>query len=127
MQARQHPQHFGLACIHPDRRADRIENVDGFGLAQLPGARDEGVRLGCQCANRAQVDHIGAEFGIERFFKISRDFGMFPTPEHPEFRNPGNFGGETDTTGAVDATGHDRFDQRAHMLVFDRALVLFEP
>ena len=35
----------------------------------------------------------------------------------------GDLRGEAHAAGAMDAAGHDRLDQRPHILVFDRALV----
>ena len=41
-------------------------------------------------------------------------------------RHAGDFGGEADAAGAMDAAVHHRLDQRADVLVLDRALVLAE-
>src|SRR5690606_9993021 len=38
----------------------------------------------------------------------------------------GHFGDEPHAARALDAAGHDRLDQRAHVLFFDRALVFVE-
>src|SRR5262249_16596974 len=45
-------------------------------------------------------------------------------PGGAEIGNAGNFGGEADAARAMDATRHDRLDERPHIFVFDRALLL---
>ena len=44
-------------------RADRVHHVDRFGLGQLPGPRLEGVGLGGQRADRAEVDDVALQLG----------------------------------------------------------------
>src|SRR6185503_14871692 len=58
VEARQDAQHGWAAGIDPNVRADGIEHVDRFRLAQFPGPRDEGIRFGGQGADRAQIDNV---------------------------------------------------------------------
>ncbi len=51
---------------------------------------------------------------------------MFSAAEQAELGHARNLGREAHAARAVDAAGHNRLDQRAHMLVLDRALVLLE-
>ena len=126
VQARQHPHDLGAAAVDPNVGADGIHDVDRFGLAQFPGPRREGIGLGGQRADRAQVDHVAGEFGGQRALQISRDLHMLAAMERADFLDARNFFGKADAAGAMDAAGHDRLDQRPHFLVVHRALVFLE-
>src|SRR6202041_1862570 len=54
------------------------------------------------------------------------DFHVLATPGCAEIGHPGDFRREADAARALDAAGHDRLDQRAHIFVVYRALVLVE-
>jgi hypothetical protein len=56
------------ARVDADVRADGVHHVDRLGLAQLPRARVEGVGLGGQRADRAEIDDVALQFGRQRAF-----------------------------------------------------------
>ena len=126
IEARQHPHHLRPARIDADVAALRIHHIDGFGLAQFPGPRVEGIRLGGQRAHRAQIHHIAGQFAGEGLFQIGGDFHVLAAAGGAQIGHARDFGGEAHAAGALDAAGHDGLDQRAHIFVFDRALVLVE-
>ena len=49
---------------------------------------------------------------------------MLTPVEQADVLGPRDFGGEAHAAGALNTAGHDRLDQRPHVLFFDRALVL---
>ena len=92
-------------------------------LFEFPRARVEGVGLGGQRADRAEVDDVALQLGGHRLLEIGGDLGILAAADQAEFGNAGDFGGEADAARAVDAAVHHRLDQRADILVFDGALV----
>ena len=126
VQARQHPQHLAATGVDPDIAADRIQHVDRLGLAQLPRAGIEGVGLGGQGADRADVDHVAGQFRRDRLFDIGADLHMLTAPGGAELGRAGDLVGEPDAAGAVDAPCHEGLDQRPEILLLDRPLVLLE-
>ena len=126
VEARQHAHHLRPARIDADVAALRVHHVDAFGLAQFPGPGVEGVGLGGQRADRAEIDHIAGKFAGERLFQIGGDLHVLAAAGGAQIGHAGDFGGEAHAAGALDAAGHDRLDQRPHIFVFDRALVLVE-
>src|SRR5690606_27152795 len=99
-------------------------HVDGLGLLQLPRAVVILPRTVRQRAHRAQVVDVARQFAVDVLFQIGRDLGAFAARDHADVRDARHFGDEADATGALDAPRHERLDRRAHVLFFDRALVL---
>ncbi len=122
--ARQDAQHFRPARIDADIAADRIEHVDAVHLVQLPRPRDEGVGLRGQRADRAEIDDISGQLGVQRALDIGADFHVLATPGRAEFRHAGDLGDEADAARAMYAARHHSLHQRAEILVLHRALVL---
>src|SRR5581483_10156771 len=122
--ARQDAHDLAAARIDPDRRAERVHHVDRFGLAELPRACRERVRLGGERADRTEIDDAALQLRGHRLFQISRDLHVLAAPGGAELGHAGDLGGEAHTAGALDAAVHRGLDQRAEILVLDRALVL---
>ena len=57
--ARQHAHHGRAAAVDADRRTQRVHDVDALRLLQLPRPRLEGVGLGGERTDRAQIDDVG--------------------------------------------------------------------
>ncbi len=127
VEPRQHAQHLPVARIEADAAADRVRHVDRFGLGQLPRPGEEGVGLRGQGADRAQIDDVGRQLRAQRPLDIGADLHVLAAPGGPELLHPGNFGQKADAARAVDAARHVGLDQRAEILVADRALALLEP
>ena len=70
VQARRHPQHSSAAAANNDVAANGIHHVDRIGLLQLPRPRLEGIGLGGERADRAQINHVARHFGGDGFFQI---------------------------------------------------------
>ena len=126
VQERNHPLHLAVPGIDPDVAAHRVHHVDGFGLGEFPGPRVEGVGLGGQRADRAQIDDVARQLRGERLLEIGADLHMLAAPGGAELLDAGDLGHESDAARAVDAARHVGLDQRAEILVGHRALVLGE-
>src|SRR5579862_5775183 len=124
MEARQDAQHGGPARIDADVGANRVEHVDRFGLAQLPRPRREGIRLRGQGADRTEIDDVGGELGAERLADESVDLHILAAPDAAEISDARDIADESNAAGAMDTAIHAGRDQRAEILIFDRALVL---
>ncbi len=122
--ARQHAHHLVGAAVDADRRAQGVHHVDALGLLQLPGPGVEGVGLGGQRADRAEVDDVGRKLAQHRLFQIGGDLHVLAARDQADLGLAGHLGDEADAAGALDAAGHHRLDQRAHELLFDGPLVL---
>ena len=59
-------------------------------------------------------------------FEIGGDLHILAATGGPQFRHAGDFAGEAHASGAVDASGHDGFDEGAHVFFLDGALVFRE-
>ena len=95
-----------------------------LGLAELPGPGVEGIGLGGQRADRAEVDDVALQLRGHRLLEIGRDLHVLAAADRAELRHAGDLGREAHAAGALDAAVHRRLDQRPDVLVFDRALVL---
>ena len=95
-------------------------------VLQLPRARDEGVGLRRQRADRAEVDHVAAELGGHRLLDVGADFHVLAAEDRAELLDARDLVGEADAARAMDAARHDRLDQRPDILVAHRALALVE-
>ena len=124
--ARQDAHDLAPAGIDADGRADRVHDVDQLGLVQLPRPRGEGIGLGRERADRAEIDHVALQLGGHRLLEIGRDLHVLAAADGAELRHAGDLGHEPDAARAVDAAVHDGLDEDAHILVLDRALVLVE-
>src|SRR4051812_3725309 len=105
--ARQYAQDLPAASIEADVRADRVHHVDTGRLAQLPWPRLEGIRLGSQRADRAEIDDIAGEFAGHRAFEIAGDLHVLAAADRADLLDAGDLLGEADAAGALDAAGHD--------------------
>ena len=106
--------------------AHRVHHVDGLGLGELPGPGVEGVGLGGQRADRAEIDDIARQFRGERLLDIGADLHVLAAPGGAELFDARDLGDEADAARAVDTARHVGLDQRAEILVRHGALVLGE-
>ena len=125
IQTWQHAEHFARPGVDPDVRTHRIVHVDALGLCQFPRPRVEGIGFARQRTDWAQVNDIAGHFGSHRLLQ-RRDFHIARTANRADQGNACNLIRKANAAGAVDAAGHDRLDQRTHILVWHRPLVLFE-
>ncbi len=126
MGARQDAHHLATARIDADIGTHRIHDIDGLGLAQLPGPRLEFIGLGRQGAHRAEIDDVALELGGHGALEIGGDLHVLAAADGAQLLDPADFGGEAHAAGALDAAVHRGLDQRADIFVLDRALVLGE-
>ena len=81
--ARQDPHHLPALGIDADAGAERVHDVDRLGLGQLPGPRGEGVGLGDQRADRAEVDDVALQVRFQRLAQIGVISASSPRPVWP--------------------------------------------
>ena len=60
---------------------------------------------------------------LGRLLEIGGDLHVLAAPQRADFIHAGDLFGEAHAAGAVNAAGHDRLDQRAHVFLGHRALV----
>ena len=123
IEARQHAQHIIAPRIDANVRADRIHHIDGFSLLQFPRPRIKRIGLRGQRTDGAEINHIGRKLARQGLFEIGGDFHIFAAANGPKLGHASHFGRKTDAACALDAARHHRFDQRAHILFFNRALI----
>ena len=124
--ARQDAHHLALADVDADVRADRVHHVDAGHAAQLPRAHLEDLRLLQQRADRAYVGEVAGELAADRLLEIGGDLAVLAAVEHADLVDARDFAAEANAAGALDAAGHRGLDDRTHIFVVDRALVLLE-
>ena len=100
-----------------------ITSIDSV-FVELPRPRREGVGLRGERADRAEIDHVALQLRGHRLLEIGGDLHVLAAADGAELRHAGDLGHEADAARAVDAARHDGLDQRADILVLDRALVL---
>ena len=88
--------------------------------------RLEGVGPRRQRADRAQVDDVALQLREHRVLEIGGDLHVLAAADGAEVGHAGDLRRETNAARAMDAARHERLDQRADILVLDRALVLGE-
>ena len=111
--------------VDADRRADRVHHVDRIRSWSVPTAapgRRKGFEVSAPTGQRSMTLPCSSE--VIALFEIGGDLGILAAADQAELGNAGDLGGEADAARAVDAAVHDRLDQRADILVLDRALVL---
>ena len=124
---RQDAHHLALANVDADVRADRVHDVDSGHALQFPRTLLEQLRLLEERPDRADVGEVARKLGRHRLFEVRGDLAVLAAVEHADLRSPGHFVGKADAARALDAAGHRGLDDRAHVLVVDRPLVLLEP
>ena len=105
-------------------RSQAIVRGDRIVLLNFPCARGETIRFGRQRADRAEIDHVARQLRGHGALEIGRDLHVLAAKDRADLLDPGDLGREADAARAMDAAGHDRLDQRPHLLVGDGALVL---
>src|SRR6185369_5237393 len=101
--ARQDAHDLAPARIDADGRADRIHDIDRLRLAELPRPRREGVRLGGERADRAEIDHVALQLGAHRLLEVGGDLHVLAAADGAELGHAGNLGSEANAARAVDA------------------------
>jgi len=119
----QHALDHVVLGLHDQVRAQRIVRAHRAPARQLPGAGGEAEGLGGEGADRAEVDDVAREFGIDRLLDEGHDLGVLAAEGQAELHLTRDFLGETHAAGAVDAARHVGRHQRAEVLVHHDALL----
>ena len=126
MQARQNAQYRTTPRIDPNVRTNGIHRINRGRLAQLPRARGEGVRLGRQRTHGTNIHEVARHLGLHSLLN-GGNFRVLTTVQQADVFCARHFRRKANAACALDTARHDRFDQGAHVLFFDRALVLRKP
>ena len=96
----------------------RIVRADGLAARQLPGTGAVTKRLAGQRADRADVNHVARQLGVNRHADKGFNFGILAAVRHAQLHHAGDFLTKAHTTCAVDAAAHLLHgDQRPDILV----------
>ena len=91
------PEHLPGPVGHHDVAAHTVQDIDGLGLAGLPGPRHEGVGLGSESSNGAQIDHVARELRHEHLLDVGADLHLVAATSSAEVFHSSNLGAEPDT------------------------------
>ena len=119
-----HDAHHAIAFhLHDEIAAERIVRRHRTAPRELPGPRRVAERLRGQRADRADVDHVAGQLGVDRVADERDDLRVLAATDHAELHDAGDFLAEADAARALDATRHllGR-DERPQVLVEDDAL-----
>ena len=120
---RQHAHHPVLLHLHHQVGAEAVVRRDRLAPRQLPGARLVAERLGGQRADRAEVDHVARQLGVDRLADEGDDLGVLAAADEAELHHAGDLLAEAHAARALDAAAHLlRRDQRAQLLSEDDSL-----
>ena len=124
--ARQDAHHLALADVEANVRTDGVHHVDARHAPKLPRPLFEQLRLLEQRSDRADVGQVTGELTVDGALEVGRDLAVFAAVEHADLIDARDFFRKANAARALDATGHRGLDDRAHVLVVDRPLVLLE-
>ena len=100
--------------------------TDRLAARQFPGAGAVAERPAGQGANRAGVDHVARQFGINRLADKGFNFCMLAAVRHAKFHDTGDFLAEAHAACALDAAAHFLHrNQGADILASHYALFFF--
>ena len=74
---RQHTHYFGTLDLDDQIGAEAVMRADRLAARELPGASAVTEGFGRQGTNRAQIDHIARQLGIDCLANKRGDLGMF--------------------------------------------------
>src|SRR5690606_32589334 len=86
--------------------------------------RGERIRLRGERTDGAEIDDIARQLGGHGLFEIGRDLHVLAAAGRAQFLHARYFSRETDAARAVNAPRHESLDQRPHIFLGNRALVL---
>ena len=92
--------------LHDQVRTEAVMRADRFAARQFPRTGAVAERLRGQCADRAQVDHVARQFGVDRLAHEGHDFRVFAAADHAQLHHAGHFLAKAYATGALDAARH---------------------
>ena len=101
--------------IDDDVGADGVQDVDRFGPPQFPGSRDEGVGLGRQRADGADVDDVTRQLAGEHLLDVGADLQVVASARRPQLFHARDLVAETNASGAL------RFDRKIPALTFSQS------
>ncbi len=123
---RHHAHHLAVLDLHDQVGAGGIVGRDALAARQLPGAGAVAEGLAGERADRADVDHVARQLGVDRTTDEGLDLGMLAAVGHAQFHHAGDFLAEAHAAGALDAAAHFLHgDQRADVLGEHHALFFF--
>ena len=92
--------------LHDQVGTEAVMRADRFAARQFPRTGAVAERLRRQCADRAQVDHVARQFGIDRLADKRHDFRVLAAADHAQLHHAGHFLAKAYAAGALDAARH---------------------
>ena len=87
--------------VNDDVTSDGIQNVDGLGSPHFPGASGEGVGLGGQRADGANVDDVAGELAGEHLLDVGADLQVVASTRRPQLFHARDFVAKSNATRAL--------------------------
>ncbi|EWS53923.1 hypothetical protein X551_03268 [Methylibium sp. T29] len=116
--------HLVVLDLHDQVRARRIVRADRLAARQLPGAGAVAERLAGERTDRADVNHVARQLGVDRVAGHRGDLAVLAAMDHAQLHHAGHFLAEAHAAGAVNAATHLLHgDQRSDVLVQHDALL----
>ena len=114
---RQDAHHAVALHLEHEVAAQPAVRADRLAPRQFPGARAVAERFGGEGSDRAQIDHVAGQFGIDGLADEREDLGVLATTGHAELHHAGDLLTESHAARAMDAARHVGGDERAEILV----------
>ena len=92
--------------LHTRLLPSAIVRRHGLAARQLPRAGGIAERLGRQRTDRAHVDRVAGQLGVDGLADERDDLRVLAAADHAEFHHAGDLLAEADTARALDAAGH---------------------
>jgi hypothetical protein len=108
--------------VHTDVGTETVQNVDRFGMLQLPGTSSESIGLRGEGTNGAEIDNVTRQLGVQVLLEVGSNLDIVTTSGGAHLRGTGNIVGESNTSGAVDTSVHGSLDQGTNVLILDSSL-----
>jgi hypothetical protein len=96
---------------------ESVKNVDRFSVLEFPRTSFEGVGFRSEGTNGTEIDNVSRHLRVESLLNVGTNLHVVSTSSCSEVVDSRNFVGESNTTGAVNATSHDGLDERSKVLV----------
>ena len=121
---RENAHHLVVLDLDDQVGTGAVVRADRLAARQLPGACAVAKRLAGECTDRADVDHVARQLGVDRVADDGGDLGMLAAVDHAQLHHAGHLLAEAHAAGAVDAAVHlAHRNQRPHVFVKHDALL----
>lgn len=117
-------QEVGASGVGVDVGAKGVHDVDGVGGFEFPWSSLEGVWQVVEGADWAEIDNVSRQLVGDHLLDVGGDLIDLSSTNLTEGELTSDLLGESNTSGAMDASGHRGLDERTNILVLNSPLVL---